>query len=79
MQEENGKLLNNHFSGSSWGNFLLPIQICNTCSVENEGLNMITVHLSYGHLKTQKSTQYFYKPFPEKIFFQNINMARHSA
>lgn len=54
MQDENGKLLNNHFSPSSWGNFLLPIQICNTCTVENEGLKAITVHLclSYSDLKT---------------------------
>lgn len=71
MQDENGKLLNNHFSRSSGGNFLLPIQICNTCSVENEGLKAIIVHLclSYGDLKTQNPHSISLNIFQWRFFF----------
>lgn len=71
MQNENGKLLNNHFSCSSWGNFILPIQICNTCSAEKQGLKVITVHLclSYGDLKVQKFYTEFLSMFSREELF----------
>lgn len=59
------------FSHSSWGNFLLSVQICNTCSVENGRLksDRCTYAFVIWWFKNAKIHTAFLESFPREDFF----------